>query len=234
MKHLTIAFAIAAAILFPAAAQASTYYDDETDFHAQGVISHVIGFSSYDEENSTYLNSTTYTDGDVTLSSTAGLVVIAKHNAGHDFAENAIGPVLSDYDLEIDFDQPGYDLFSFNFGNYAGSTEAVSVWIYTNSGFDAAFGLTPYLAEDGFRFRGIKAPDGEYFTKIVFSPNGDFHGVGYSQFELGYTGEPPCINRVCDVGDGVPEPSTWALMLLGFGGMGAAFRVRRRALAVTS
>jgi len=30
---------------------------------------------------------------------------------------------------------------------------------------------------------------------------------------------------------GVPEPSSWALMILGFGGMGAALRARRRQLA---
>lgn len=34
------------------------------------------------------------------------------------------------------------------------------------------------------------------------------------------------------VGGGVPEPASWALMLLGFGGMGAALRHRRRAAAV--
>ena len=30
----------------------------------------------------------------------------------------------------------------------------------------------------------------------------------------------------------VPEPATWALMLIGFGGLGAAIRVRRSSLAV--
>jgi hypothetical protein len=31
-----------------------------------------------------------------------------------------------------------------------------------------------------------------------------------------------------DVTGGVPEPGTWALMILGFGGAGASLRMRRR------
>ena len=34
------------------------------------------------------------------------------------------------------------------------------------------------------------------------------------------------------VGNGVPEPSTWAMMLLGFGAIGASMRIRRRKEAV--
>ena len=34
------------------------------------------------------------------------------------------------------------------------------------------------------------------------------------------------------LGGGVPEPASWALMLVGFGGLGAALRHRRRRLAV--
>jgi len=33
---------------------------------------------------------------------------------------------------------------------------------------------------------------------------------------------------------GVPEPATWAMMLMGFGGMGAAMRTRRKALAASA
>jgi hypothetical protein len=36
------------------------------------------------------------------------------------------------------------------------------------------------------------------------------------------------------LGAGVPEPTTWALMLVGFGGMGALLRNRRRATAVAA
>jgi hypothetical protein len=41
------------------------------------------------------------------------------------------------------------------------------------------------------------------------------------------------IGNTAPGGGGVPEPSVWALMLIGFGGLGAALR-RRRALAVTA
>lgn len=49
---------------------------------------------------------------------------------------------------------------------------------------------------------------------------------------LAYTGGPgrdDCEpgSRVCTPGGGVPEPSTWALMIVGFGGAGVALRRRR-------
>ena len=38
-----------------------------------------------------------------------------------------------------------------------------------------------------------------------------------------------------DIGQAaVPEPATWAMMLVGFGGMGAAIRAKRRKLALAS
>jgi hypothetical protein len=39
------------------------------------------------------------------------------------------------------------------------------------------------------------------------------------------------VNYQINVGQPVPEPATWAMMLMGFGGLGAFLRNRRRALA---
>ena len=54
----------------------------------------------------------------------------------------------------------------------------------------------------------------------------DGHVINYKVDSLGFLpdalppGDPPTA--------GVPEPASWALMLLGFGGLGAALRARRR------
>jgi hypothetical protein len=57
-----------------------------------------------------------------------------------------------------------------------------------------------------------------------------------SDFILYKTGADPCVANpaLCDGGgggNGVPEPASWALMIMGFGGVGAMIRRRRTAIA---
>jgi hypothetical protein len=54
-------------------------------------------------------------------------------------------------------------------------------------------------------------------------------GTAADEFVAGghCTGDCPVINPT---GGGIPEPGTWALMILGFGGAGAMLRLRRRGL----
>ncbi|HLZ76552.1 MAG TPA: PEPxxWA-CTERM sorting domain-containing protein [Phenylobacterium sp.] len=52
---------------------------------------------------------------------------------------------------------------------------------------------------------------------------------GYLEYSTGRGGS---IDKITISGAGTPEPATWALMLMGFGGLGASLRARRtRAVA---
>ncbi|QHL90556.1 PEPxxWA-CTERM sorting domain-containing protein [Sphingomonas changnyeongensis] len=95
---------------------------------------------------------------------------------------------------------------------------------------------------DGFLIRELKVNAGQIYS-LSFAP-GDAAGEAYwwAKVELF---EPRGIRRPFEIrnfvytreatGAFIPEPQTWALMLLGFGGVGAALRrrpaVRLRAVA---
>jgi len=64
-------------------------------------------------------------------------------------------------------------------------------------------------------FFNFKATEGDVFTHISFQTSAD---VGVGQIRLG-----PLT--------AVPEPATWAMMIMGFGGLGALMRRRRSILA---
>lgn len=104
-------------------------------------------------------------------------------------------------------------------------------WSITLQGYDAggvAFtqyvkkNLTPYPVGPvqftditNNSFFNFKATDGDVFTHVSFTTSGD---VGVGQIRLGAI-------------TAVPEPTTWALMILGFAGVGGMLRRRGTALA---
>jgi hypothetical protein len=69
-------------------------------------------------------------------------------------------------------------------------------------------------------FINVFTTNGETLSKVVFNSNGNpnFQGVGQIR-----------ISGL--VSTTVPEPATWGLMIMGFGGMGAMLRRRRTAFA---
>jgi hypothetical protein len=104
-----------------------------------------------------------------------------------------------------------FDLFS-------AGTSGIAV---TLNGLNAA-GLPivtePFTLTNGTNFFGVVGTGGDRFTGLSFSAADGI--VDFRQLRLG--GVQTTMNAV-------PEPGTWAMMLLGFGGMGVAMRRRRGA-----
>lgn len=95
----------------------------------------------------------------------------------------------------------------FNLFNALSGTNSVAI---TVNGVTQSFALG-----NGQNFFGFQATGGDRITSISFATNGT--GVAdLRQLRLG------------GVQAAVPEPGTWALMLLGFGVVGASLRRRRK------
>ena len=108
----------------------------------------------------------------------------------------------------------------------------------------AAIQYNPSGAFNGFAyFSDFSFLGGDYQLQIqggslqvVAVTNGvpGFHGLinGYVNIgDANVTGATPYTPPPVGPGPGVPEPATWGLMILGFGGIGAALRRRRTATA---
>jgi len=81
----------------------------------------------------------------------------------------------------------------------------------------------------------VNAPGPTSFSNTAFNVNNPGPAGNYA-FSLQYTEccGPPAVLllTVNNVNPGVPEPATWAMMLVGFGGLGAVMRTRRRQTAL--
>ncbi len=116
----------------------------------------------------------------------------------------------------------GYDQMGF-FMNYApGVGDNATIWTLASDGsvidsFDIAT-LAPIVTPGGFNafmFRGVAYDDG---TKI--------YGLRFGGNYLLLTGTKDGVPPTPGPG-GIPEPATWAMLILGFGLVGSAARRRR-------
>lgn len=74
---------------------------------------------------------------------------------------------------------------------------------------------------NGQNFIGARATDGQLITRAFFTANGTIEDA--RQFRIGGITETGVI----------PEPATWAMMVLGFGFIGSSLRRRRHAFAAS-
>lgn len=116
------------------------------------------------------------------------------------------------------------DLITFNLLPLGPQSSVLDATSVTVSFLGAITGATSTqifnLAPSGNNFFGIQATGGDLLTGLSFGtfvPTGS--GIqALNQVRLNLAPSTPAV----------PEPGTWALMLLGFGGMGVAMRRRRR------
>ena len=106
----------------------------------------------------------------------------------------------------------GFTAAEFNLENGSPSSFTVNL---TDSGGDSFSELLTGL--NGSNIFNIVAPAGTVYTSATFSSTGG----GFADMKQ---------LRVTLAASAVPEPATWAMMLLGFGGIGFAMR-RRKSMA---
>ena len=108
--------------------------------------------------------------------------------------------------------------------------------------FNGAVGVTAYLnGAFGATNVNLSVNDADIHSGVVRDPFGDFPTDAFvlqggdhlgrdtgDNFEVS---QAPGHFRFSGRDAGVPEPASWALMILGFGGVGAAVRNRRRSVA---
>ena len=132
--------------------------------------------------------------------------------------------------LELDFDfQAEYDLTTLHFWNYLTNQYSVDTIVFTF--YDAARNQVGTLTESPRLGRngasGPIIPEDytlnfpsrvRYVNAVLSGSNGevDFNNIGFTA-QL----SPPVIG-------GVPEPATWAMLVAGFGMIGAGMRKRTR------
>lgn len=170
----------------------------------------------------------------------------------------AYGSVLARYDVDGNLlDSEDFGAF-FDFGPLAfGDGKLFAGLTFAGIGGDTygflAVDPLDLLSIDfavnlGSEVRGMAFGDGGLFVGLdhsiaKYSPGdgaltafldlGGLHG-GPLAFIPTPTRPDDCGTRVCDPGSTVPEPSAWALMILGFGASGAMLRARRRSVTVAA
>jgi hypothetical protein len=150
---------------------------------------------------------------------------------------DGVGGSEGRWQLQSDLGGGFYDINAFarnsGLGGYQGSPFGLySATVTLQAGFAAPLDIE--LGASGVSISGGEAvgdlTDSLYWTGISSFKVG---GVEHDDFTVTSASGTNWANSFVPVASGgVPEPATWAMMLLGFGGLGAAMRARRRTVAI--
>ena len=141
-------------------------------------------------------------------------------------ADGTPGNDLTTY--ELTFDLTGFDASSASLSGLWGVDNEVEMFLNGVSTGNKLTGDVPGVVDQGdfASFQALHA----------FTVNSGFQaGVNHLDFVVLDTGPPTALRVDSLTGTAnlasVPEPATWAMMLMGFGGLGALLRQRRRIAA---
>lgn len=127
--------------------------------------------------------------------------------------------VANSFTESVDFTNDVAGLYSITFGT---SSPSIDILTAVLTGTAGTFNLTGPLGPDSivneqFNLAQMFLPVGSYTFTTTGTRIGDQEGG---------------IAGTLTVNSAVPEPATWGLMLLGFGGMGFSMRRNRRRTAI--
>jgi len=208
--RMTLAFAAAVALTsaFPASA-APTFFSDAATFDA--ATGPLAGFEGFNDARP---NAATQVYNGFSLSETGGVNIVV-HLINF---PGAFDSAIIEGGSAASYDDNGLSLGTFSFDN---PITAFGLWVTRNSAGSVAItgdgGATSIdLLADTPAFFGLINMDG--FSTVVFDAAGD-PLVGFDALRFGDAAV-------------IPEPATWAMLIVGFGLVG--FAARRRQAAVTA
>lgn len=154
-----------------------------------------------------------------------------------DLTDVFAGPFTAKVDGSIEFPLlTGSTTYSFQITGtqiiYTPSaTSYADIGNYGFNGFVIIFSGAPKISDVSFDASTIgnfiPAPDSQLYPPLSFTSD----TITYNLSNVVVNGS-PIILDVPLAAAGIPEPATWAMMLVGFGGLGAALRVARRRLGL--
>ena len=160
---------------------------------------------------------------------TGGGLTIGLKSKIHGDATDSITPVGDVYTIGLG------NKINFDYAILGGSTanEASITILNERTGQTASFNPMLTAINDG-SFSGNNWEDSE---QLAFYPAAGFDMNQNNTFDVtmtvdsGWSG-PQTVENIIHVGSGqIPEPATWAMMVLGLGGVGAVLRRNRRSIA---